>query len=114
MAKRGVTAAGARKLALAIDGAIEKPSYGTPGFRVRDALFARLLPDGASLVVRVEPEQRELLLENAPAIFSVTPHYQDYPWVIVRLDAIAPALLADLLTEAAALASSTKRRPRRP
>ena len=30
-----------RELALALPGVIEKPSYGMPGFRVRDRLFAR-------------------------------------------------------------------------
>jgi len=30
-----------RRLALALPETVERPSYGTPGFRVKDKLFAR-------------------------------------------------------------------------
>jgi hypothetical protein len=35
-----------RELALALADTVEKPSYGTPGFRVRDKLFARIAKRG--------------------------------------------------------------------
>ena len=34
-----------RRIALALPATAEKPSYGTPGFRVRDKLFARVHDD---------------------------------------------------------------------
>jgi hypothetical protein len=45
-----------RELALALPQAKEKSSYGTPGFRVRDKLFAR---------IREREELAELLAESA-------------------------------------------------
>jgi hypothetical protein len=35
-----------RRLALALPETHERPSYGTPGFRVKDRLFARIHQDG--------------------------------------------------------------------
>jgi hypothetical protein len=112
-ARSGTTVDQARAIALALPDAAEAPSYGTPGFRARGKLFARLLPDGESLVVRVEPDQRDLLLAGDPAVFSVTPHYLAYPWVIVKLAAVDRGLLAELLAEAAQLAAPPKPRGRR-
>ena len=40
-----------RRAALALPETVEKPSYGSPGFRVRDRLFARIRPEGDSVVV---------------------------------------------------------------
>jgi hypothetical protein len=89
-----------RELALALPDTSEKPSYGTPGFRVADKLFARVLDDFASIVVFVDLDQREMLVASQPQIFSVTPHYQGYPMVIVQLATVGRGLLADLLEEA--------------
>jgi hypothetical protein len=98
--KAGVTVDRVRELALALPGTQERPSYGTPGFRVRDKLFSRVLDDGESIVVKVTFDQREVMVASEPAIFAVTPHYQDYPWVIVRLAAVDEELLREVLTEA--------------
>ncbi len=40
-----------RRLALALPAATEKPSYGTPGFRGRDRLLARIREERDVLVV---------------------------------------------------------------
>ena len=40
-----------RRAALSLPATTEKPSYGTPGFRVRDKLFARIREEGDVLVV---------------------------------------------------------------
>jgi hypothetical protein len=96
----GVTLDQVRELALALPETLERPCYGTPGFRVRDKLFARVLEDGASIVVKVDFDVRDGLVASAPEVFAVTPHYQSYPWVIVRLGTVEFALLRDLLAEA--------------
>lgn len=88
-----------RKIALGFPEATEKPCDGTPGFYVRKQLFARVLDD-AEIIVHVELDQRDALLEMAPEMFHVTPHYMVHPWVIVRLAAIEPGRLDDLLFEA--------------
>jgi hypothetical protein len=89
-----------RTLALGLPETREKPCYGTPGFYVKKKLFARLLPDGRTLAVRVDLEEREALLAAAPEIFFVTPHYQGWPMVLIRLPRIERADLAERLLEA--------------
>jgi hypothetical protein len=100
--RRRTTVATVRALALALHGTIEKPSYGTPGFRVADKLYARVL-DADRIVVRMTLDHRDVAIEAEPAIFSVTPHYLAHPWVIVALTATTRARLADILHDAWAL-----------
>jgi hypothetical protein len=68
----------ARRVALALPGVEEGPSYGTSGFRVSGKLFARIKEDGVTLVVRTDRDTREALLEANPSTFFVTPHYRGY------------------------------------
>ncbi len=89
-----------RELALALPETRERPSYGTPGFRVRDRLFARLHHDGESLVLRMDRDERALLARAEPRKFFWTPHYERHDWVQVRLAAVDRAELAGLLREA--------------
>jgi protein-S-isoprenylcysteine O-methyltransferase Ste14 len=60
-------------------------SYGTPALFVRKKLLARLREDGASIAVRTDPVSREFLLRADPAMYFLTDHYREYPWVLVRL-----------------------------
>jgi hypothetical protein len=90
----------ARRLALGMPEASEKPCFGTPGFYVRKKLFARVKEDGESIVVKVDFGEREALVSEQPETFVVTPHYADYPMVIVRLPTVDPEELRELLTEA--------------
>ena len=87
-----------RRLALALPEVTERPSYGTPGFRVRDRLFARIHQDGGVLVLWTAGlPDKESLLETDPATFFTTPHYDGHPHVLVRLERIDGQRLADLL-----------------
>jgi hypothetical protein len=89
-----------RALALALPETSEKPCHGTPGFYVKGKLFARLLPDGRTLALRVEPNEREALLAAVPDVFFVTPHYEGWPMVLIRLPRIERRDLAERLEEA--------------
>jgi hypothetical protein len=60
---------------------------------------ARLLEDGESLVVKVGYDERAALLAADPGTFVVTPHYQSYPMVVVRLSSVDSAELRELLVE---------------
>ena len=86
-----------RELALSLPETAEKPSYGTPGFRVKDRLFARLHQDGESLVLRVDMDEREALAQAEPEKFFWTPHYDRHPWIQVRLAAVDREELSELL-----------------
>ena len=89
-----------RELALALPEVTERSSYGTPGFRVKDKLLGRLRPEGDVFVLRMNIDQRELLVATQPAKFFSTDHYKDYDAVLVRMDAIDRDEMQDLLAEA--------------
>jgi len=86
--KPGVSWAAVQRLFLALPGVEEATSYGTPAFKVRGKLLARLREDGEDLVVRVEPDDREMLIAAAPDTFHVTDHYVGYPYLLVRLSRV--------------------------
>jgi hypothetical protein len=76
-------------------------SYGTPSLRVKDKFMCRLRTDPDALVVRVvDLPDREALLQGRPDVFFSTPHYDGHPYVLVRLDAVDPEALAELLEDA--------------
>jgi hypothetical protein len=91
------TAEDVRELALGLPQTKEKPSYGTPGFRVKDKLFARLRTDPDGLVVWTE--EKEALLLSDPGKFFTTPHYDGHPMVLVRLGAVDREELGELLED---------------
>ena len=90
-----------RRLALALPGTTERSSYGTPGFRVRDKLFARIHQDGGVLVLWcAHLLEKESLIETDPDAFFTTPHYDGHPLVLVRLEAVDEERLRELLAGA--------------
>jgi hypothetical protein len=88
-------------LALRFPGVEESTSYGTPAIKVRGKLMARMRTDPDALVLRVaDLGEREALLQGEPGAFFTIPHYDGYPMVLVRLDAVDPAQLAELVEDA--------------
>ena len=88
-----------RRIALSLPGTTEKPSYGTPGFRVRDRLFARIREEGDVLVVWADDTERAALVGERPGTFFTTPHYDGHPLVLVRFADVGREELTELLTE---------------
>jgi hypothetical protein len=88
-----------RELALSFPDTIEKPSYGTPGFRVRDKLFARIREPGVLVIWCESLEEKDFLIEGEPRKFFTTDHYDGYCNVLIRLEAIDREELAELLAE---------------
>lgn len=89
-----------RQVAGALPGTVEGTSYGTPAFKVRKTLFVRLHQDGEALVVKIAEADRAMRMRADPETFFITDHYQNYPWILVRLATVDPSDLADLLTDA--------------
>jgi hypothetical protein len=95
-----VTEGDVRRAALALPHTTEKPSYGTPGFRVRDRLFARIRPEGDSVVIWcADLAEKEVLLASEPEKFFTTPHYDGHPTVLVRMSAVGRTELGELLAD---------------
>jgi hypothetical protein len=88
-----------RRLALALPGAEEGTSYGTPAFKVKRKLFARLHQDGESLVVKIDPDERDMRMKVDPESFYITDHYVGYPMMLVRLSTVDPDDLRDILRD---------------
>ena len=96
-----------RRLALGLPGVVEKPSYGRPGFRVRDRLFARVV-DGGTVLVWVEDDlEKAAMVQTEPAKFTTTPHYDGTTGVLVVLDAVDEQELLELLTDSWKLRGGT-------
>jgi hypothetical protein len=98
----------ARKLALALPEVEESTSYGTPAFKVRGKLFARLHQDGESLVVRIDQRERVMRMQADPVTYYITDHYINYPWILVRLASVSRDDLGELLKEAWKLVAPPK------
>lgn len=65
------------------------------------AALGRSWPDGPVLAVRVadQGEKEALLAAEPEALFSI-PHFDGFPGLLVRLDALDPDRLAELVTDA--------------
>lgn len=89
-----------RQLALALPKAEERKSYGTPAFFVKKKIFARLLEDGDSVVIKIDLDRRDVLMKSDPETYFITEHYRNYPLMIVRLSTVDPTDLSELLKDA--------------
>ena len=89
-----------RAIALSLPETEERPSYGTPGFRVKDRLFARLREPGVLVLWVADEGEKDFLLRAEPDKFFTIPHYDGYPHVLVRLGAVDREELRELLTDA--------------
>ncbi|MFL6075807.1 MAG: MmcQ/YjbR family DNA-binding protein [Mycobacteriales bacterium] len=106
-----------RRIAMALPETTEGRSGhgGTPGWRVRDKLYAwerplrpgdlaalgDAAPAGPILAARVsDVGVKDALVADDPAVYFTIPHFNGYPAILVRLDEIAVPELEELLVEA--------------
>jgi len=96
--KTGVTAAELKRIALSFPGVEEGSSYGQPSFLLAKKFFTRLRQEDNSIVMMVGSiDERDMLLENAPALFHITPHYKNYPAILVRMEKADAATVRAML-----------------
>ena len=81
---------------------VDVSSEGRPRFRIRGKAFAWKARerDGGGLAVRVDRDEKQLILDASPDVYYVTPHYNGYPGVIIRLEKIDRTELAERLEDA--------------
>jgi len=53
-----------------------------------------------TLVVRLDPDDRQAYLDAAPGTYYVTGYYRQHPVILVRLALVTPADVLDLLSTA--------------
>ena len=90
-----------RRIALSLPEAEEIPGD-RPEFRVRGKLFAWKSRDrdGGTLAIRVDRDEKQLMLDSRPDVYFQTPHYEGYPGVLVNLAAIDADELRERIEEA--------------
>ena len=78
-----------RELALAFP-EVEESGEDRVAFRVRGKLFAWAARerDGGGLGIRVDREEKQLILDSNPDVYFTSPHYNGWPGVQIRLEAI--------------------------
>lgn len=109
-----------REIALALPGAEETlgTQNGGPAWRVSSGMFVwerplrrrdvddltalgRAVPEGEVIAVRTDGEDGQRALAHSyPDAFFVVPHFEGYPAVLVRLDAIELDQLREVVTDA--------------
>src|SRR5471030_586103 len=72
MAQRKLSLSAIRRAVIALPGIEEGTSYGTPAWRHKGRLLARLHQDGKSIVLKVGNQTRDHLLQADPETFFVT------------------------------------------
>ena len=81
---------------------VEEGTSGRPAFRVRGKLFAWMARerDGGGLGVRVDRDEKQLILDANPDVYFSSPHYDGWPGVQIRLELIEPDELREQLEDA--------------
>jgi hypothetical protein len=111
--KKAINFDSVRKIGLEFPGVEASTAYGAPALKFRGQLLACIPthrsaePD--SLAVRVDFNDRDHLLAEAPDTYYITDHYTGCNAVLVRLSRVNSGVLHDLLAMACKfLAAKTK------
>jgi hypothetical protein len=83
-----------RRIALALPGAEEATTYRQPCFKVNGRPFVNTGRVDGAIVTRAPDTERDLLISASPDVYFVTPHYEGWEAVLVRLDAVGEDELA--------------------
>ena len=107
-----------REVGLALPNVQAATKYdGSPVLKVGGAFMAGVAThrsaEPATIVVRIDVEDREWLLEEAPETFYLTDYYRPHPVVLVRLARIDRDALRDLLSGSWRLTLLKTRKPSR-
>jgi hypothetical protein len=100
MAQRKLSLTAIRRAVIALPGVKEGTSYGTPAWRHKGKLLARLHQDGKSLVLNIGHQTRDHLLQADAETFFITDHYRNSAMFLARLDKITASDLKKLLERA--------------
>jgi hypothetical protein len=107
-----------RQIALALPGVEESRTHAAASLKVRGKLLAcpalHRSAEPNTVVVRIDFDQRAVLLAAEPSVYYVTDHYQNYPAVLVRLSRIDRKSLKDLLDMSWSFVSSKTQRGPKP
>src|SRR4051812_10785887 len=99
-----VTFAIVRDIGLKLPGVEEGTAYGSPALKSAGRMIACVATnksaDPNTLIVKMDPAQRDALIEEDPDRYYTREHYDGDPVVLVRLARVTSDALRDLLTGA--------------
>lgn len=117
MARTKITFDTVRQIGLALPDVEDGTTYGSLALKVRGKLLACVAinksAEPGSLAVRIDVDQRDALLAEAPETYYLTDHYRPYPMVLVRLSRIRNDELRDLLSASWRFVTSNSAKPRK-
>lgn len=66
--------------------------------------------DPDTLAIRMAIIERDVLISAKPDVFYITPHYRDFPSVLIRMNKLSDADLRELLASAHAYMRTARKR----
>jgi hypothetical protein len=87
-------------MAARLPGIDEDAAGAMPALRVRKKLLTWLKEDGDTVALKVDPIDRDVLLQIDPKAFYLTNHYRSSPIVLVRLSQARPEVFGELFERA--------------
>jgi hypothetical protein len=93
-----LTRADAWKIALSLPDAEERPWFNKPCAFIHDRFLTRVHDKEDAVVLQVgSMEMRDMMLEAEPALFYITDHYRNFPFVLARLKALTRTTFKEML-----------------
>ena len=108
-----------RRVGLALPDVQATTKYdGSPVLKVGGCFMAGMAThrsaESETLGVRVDPEERACLIEDAPETYYLTEYYRNHPVVLVRLSQLGRDALHDVLSVSWRLTLAKARKTRKP
>ena len=103
------------KIALSLPGSVETLWFHKPAVFIHDRFLTKVHDKEDAMVLHIgSMEMRDMMLEAEPALFYITDHYKNFPFVLARLSALDKKMLKDMLVgRAAQLAQKPKRKAKK-
>jgi hypothetical protein len=86
-----------KSIFLALPEVREGVTHGTPSFYLGNTFFGRLQEDGTTFALKMDRDDRDMLITVEPDVFFTNDHFRGYAYVLVRLPATDAARLAPLV-----------------
>jgi hypothetical protein len=99
---------------LAMPGTDERLWFNQPSVFIHDRFLAKVHHKEDAVTLQVgSMDMRDMMLEAEPKLFYITDHYRKFPFVLIRLSALTPKVLKEILIgRAAQLAVLPPKKPR--
>ena len=99
------------RIGLALPDVEESTSYRQPCLKRRGRTFVNMSPhESGALVVHIPLEEQPLRIAARPDVYFVTPHYEGYGCVLLRLDKVDEDELAGAIKDAWEYGDTKRRR----